>query len=230
MFGKTNAVLTRIATALERIADALESSNSLLVSGSEDEEAAIMAAVPSPMLDALLHTLKDDVAAPISDAPTFEREVADSIKEFLASRGITIRTMPPEDPADQVINSLSLYLGERYDSLKRILAVIKRNMQQGAYFQESIKNYSQQSVSDATQFCTHLHDIAFLEEYEYFRSPRYLIKAKTTTLPKAQNFFSGQWLERFVLQKVQAAVSQISREKDVNLEFAYLLNPQIVLP
>lgn len=227
MFGKTNAALERIAVALERIAVALEQSSTFLAAQTQNDEAGPGVTAVAPVtLDTMLRDSAGANPAPPPAAP----QAADALREFLAARGIAIKTIPPEDPADQVINSLSLYLGERYHSLKLILLAIKRNMQQGGYFSENIKQYTQQSVSDATQFCTLLYDMAFLEEYRYFRSPQYLIKAKTTTLPKAQNFFSGQWLERFVLQKVQSAISQLVRERGVELDFAYLLNPQIILP
>lgn len=103
-------------------------------------------------------------------------------------------------------------------------------MQQGSFITLSIKDYTQKDVSNVCQFSTRLHEIAFLEQYKYFKSPQYLIKAKTTTLPTAQNFFSGKWLERFVLLSAQRAVNLVSKELDKELEFSYLLNPQVVLP
>ena len=227
MFGKTNASLNRIAAALERIADALEQSSALGASTVRNGDAEGVATVVIP---AVMDTLLGNGAAADPAPEPATSQAVNAIREFLNDRGISIKATPLEGPADQVINSLSLYLGERYGSLKLILISIKRNMQHGGYFTESVKHYTQQSVSDATQFCTLLYNVAFLEEYKYSRSPHYLIRAKTTTLPKAQNFFSGQWLERFVLQKVQAVVSQLARDKGVDLDFAYLLNPQIILP
>lgn len=103
-------------------------------------------------------------------------------------------------------------------------------MQTGMPITESLKNRPQQDVSSVCQFCTRLHKVAFLEQYQYFQSPVYLIKAKTTTLPKAQRFFSGQWLKRFILQKVKAVHAQVASEITGELGFEYLINPQITLP
>jgi len=125
---------------------------------------------------------------------------------------------------------LAKFLGEHYDALKELLSRIKSSMQRGDVIALTLKDYSQKDVSDACQFCTRLHEIAFLEQYKYFRSPQYLIRAKTTTLPTAQNFFSGKWLERYVLQAVQSAVNTVAIELGREVEFAYLLNPQIILP
>ena len=109
------------------------------------------------------------------------------------------------------------------------MAKIKSNMQRGGFITLTIKDYTQKDVSDTCQFCTRLHEIAFLKQYKYFKSPQFHIKAKTTTLPTAQNFFSGKWLERFVLQTVQKSVIAISTEVGKVLDFSYLINPQIIL-
>ncbi|MEJ5188643.1 MAG: hypothetical protein WHT84_05485, partial [Breznakiellaceae bacterium] len=178
---KIEVLLERIAFALERIADTIENS------GSEGKETIHFSQNKAD-------TLKNSVS---------ELNYSPKILElFLTSKGIKIKTLPSDDAADHVIDSLSLFLGERYDALASILSKIKRAMQNGAMIVESLKDRSQQDISSACQFCTRLHEIAFLEQYQYFRSPIYLIKAKTTTLPKAQRFFGGQWLERFILQKV----------------------------
>jgi hypothetical protein len=103
-------------------------------------------------------------------------------------------------------------------------------MQQGSPFSLSLKEYTQKDINNVCQFCTRLHAIAFLEEYRYFKAPQYLIKAKATTLPAAHSFFSGKWLERFVLLAVQKCVSLISSELQRDVVFSYLLNPQIILP
>lgn len=153
-----------------------------------------------------------------------------TLEAFLDKRGIRIKTVPPADPADAVTDSMSLFLGERYEALSGILAKIKRAMQAGLPITESLKGRPQQDVSSVCQFCTRLHELAFLEQYQYLRSPTYLIRAKTTTLPTAQRFFAGQWLERFILQKVRSVFGQIAAEVGGELPFEYLINPQIVLP
>lgn len=151
------------------------------------------------------------------------------LEPFLATRGIAIKVLAAEDAADQVIDSLSLFLGERYEALSGVLTKIKRAMQTGAPITESLKGTPQLDISSVCQFCTRLSELAFLEQYQYQRSPIYLIRAKTTTLPKAQRFFGGQWLERFILQKVKTVHDQIAAESE-GLPFEYLINPQIVLP
>lgn len=207
---KIEALLERIAVALERLAGQVNHRGSFADgphSRANAEEGAVDASPPN------------SGPAPPS-----------ILEPFLNSKGIQIKVRPADDAADQVIDSLSLYLGERYDALSGLLGKIKRAMQTGMPITESLKSRPQQDVSSACQFCTRLHEVAFLEQYQYFRSPTYLIKAKTTTLPKAQRFFGGQWLERFILQKVKAVHAQVASEVTGELGFEYLINPQITLP
>jgi len=168
----------------------------------------------------------------LADAPQYSNaeELQHRVLEpFLNSKGISIKVIPPEDASDQVIDSLSLFLGERYSALSSILMKIKRAMQNGTLITESLKDRAQVDVSSTCQFCSRLHEVAFLEQYQYLRSPTYLIRAKTTTLPKAQRFFGGQWLERFILQSVKSIHARLTDEIGSAIPFEYLINPQIIL-
>jgi hypothetical protein len=145
-------------------------------------------------------------------------------------RGITIKHIPAEAAFDPVLNSLAGYLGAHYETVKPLYQQIKRNMQQGDDFTLILKDEPSEVISRICQFANKLYDVAFLEQYRYLRSPHYLLKAKTTRLPTAQNFFSGQWLERYIVQQVQAAISTIRAQTDQPIDFGYIINPQILLP
>jgi hypothetical protein len=207
---KIEALLERIAVALERLVEQAHQGGTVAEAAQGRPNA--------------------DESDPDARRPGSSHPPPSILEPFLNSRGIQIKARPADDAADQVIDSLSLYLGERYDALSGLLGKIKRAMQTGMPITESLKGRPQQDVSSACQFCTRLHEVAFLEQYQYFRSPTYIIKAKTTTLPKAQRFFGGQWLERFILQKVKAVYAQVASEITGELGFEYLINPQISLP
>lgn len=211
-------LIERIAIAMERIADSLDGHE---VAEKQEKPETKITEVPTYIESEIIADEKEIIE---------EIEEDDAIKSFLESKNIKIKFIPPEDAADDIINSLAEFLGNHYDVLKELLSKIKSNMQTGSFFTLAIKDYSQKNVSDICQFCTRLHEIAFLEQYKYIKSPKYLIKAKATTLPVAQNFFSGKWLERYVLQTVQSSVSTVSTELSMDLEFTYLINPQIILP
>ena len=211
----------RLEQLLERVAVALEQLVSVSGNG--------LVPHPRPSPDT-------NLSEPSETAFDMSSSLADSnhqqtiLEPFLNSKGISIKVLQPEDPSDQIIDSLSTFLGERYNALSSVLLKIKRAMQTGLPITESLKDRPQVDVSSVCQFCTRLHEIAFLEQYQYQRSPTYRVRAKTTTLPKAQRFFGGQWLERFILQKVKAIHAQISAEFSDNISFEFLINPQIVLP
>jgi len=151
------------------------------------------------------------------------------LESFLNSRGIRIKVRPAEDASDQDIDSLSLYLGEHYDALSGLHRKIKRAMQTGKSIIERLDDYPQRDVRTVHQFCKRLHKVDFLQKYRYLRSHN-LIRAKTTTMPQAQRFFSGQWLERFILQKVKEIHAQVASEGIRKLELEYLINTEIILP
>jgi len=207
-------LLERIACSLERIEGILTSDNNGLPNQTS----------PS----------KQNHAGQINDAFESSDNVIehhdDKVEAFLNSRGITIKVRKPEDAADNLIDGLSSFLGERYSALRGVLTKIKRSMHAGRGFSEHIAKLSQDDISSVCQFCSRLHAIAFLEDYKYLKSPRYEIHAKTTTLPKAQMFFGGQWLERYTLQKLKEAHAIVQAETEERIELQYLINPQIILP
>ncbi|MCS6851570.1 MAG: hypothetical protein NZ700_10440 [Gemmataceae bacterium] len=150
--------------------------------------------------------------------------------EFLNQRNIRIKNLPRLNGIDETIDRLALFLGERYEALSSLLSKIKRAMQRGLPISEDLAGRRPEDINSVCQFCTLLHEFAFLEEYHYLRAPRCVIHAKTTTLPMAQRFFGGQWLERYVLQKIRGAHAQVAREVAGELAFEFLINPQIELP
>ena len=176
--------IKRIAIALERIAISIEK---ICAQGYPENELAQE------------KTVINRADSKINEIAIAENIEKDAIEIFLSSKNIKIKVIPPEDAADDVINSLADFLGRHYNALSELLSKIKSNMQRGGFITLTIKDYTQKNVSDTCQFCTRLHEIAFLEQNKYFKSPQFLIKSKTTKLPTAQNFFSGKWLERFVL-------------------------------
>jgi len=167
-----------------------------------------------------------DAAAPEPAVVAPPPRADERLLRFLARRGITVKAIPEPSPADATIDSLADYLGDRYQALRPLLAKIKRTMQRGDMFDEHLAGRAQEDIASNCQFCHRLHEIALLTEYNYQRAPKCVIHARPSTLPTAQNFFSGKWLERFVLRRALAFVQSRWPNRDV----ASLLNPQIALP
>lgn len=151
--------------------------------------------------------------------------IPEAIGRFLDSRRIRVRRVPPSGPADPVLDNLALFLGQRYSSLKSPLDWMKRTMQTAGRWHLKLAGRPQEEIAACTQFCHRLHELAFLTEYRYHRTPRCLIEARTSTAPEAQAFFSGQWLERFVRQEVERAAADAQVQS-----LAMLANIQVILP
>ncbi|MCS6977945.1 MAG: hypothetical protein NZM31_13185 [Gemmatales bacterium] len=214
---RLEALLERIAIALERLADGASRVPTTTKDGLQDVRTELndygRTMVP------VNYTTSDPVI------PSSRLLI-----DYLASRNIRIKSIPTPDAADKEIDSLSLFLGENYTALASILSKIKRNMQNGGTITEDLSSRPPSVISANCQFCYRLHKIAFLEEYYYRRSPCCMIHAKTTKLPRAQKFFSGQWLERFILHKLKVIHSRLGQGDAQSRSFEYLINPQIVLP
>ncbi len=210
------SLLARIATALERIANAVDKSAATDANGEGDtlqNDCSTKTSLPVAGC-----TAAKPLVSPQSTCNT-------SIANFLADRGIKVNAVPQAEAADDVLNSLAKRLGEDYDALRALHSNIKRNMQHGGTFTLSLKECAADDISRVCQYGHTLHEHAFLEDFRYVRSQR-LISAKTTICPMAQNFFAGKWLERYVLLLVQEAVEEVAEISD----FQYLLNPKVVLP
>lgn len=157
-----------------------------------------------------------------------------SVAHFLATKDFKIRSDPQACTADNcsdALDRLSLFLGERYSVLGNILQTIKRNMQNGSGFTIKIGHLPGQDITTICQFCSRLHkDFAFLGDYKYLKSPKFVIHARTAQHPKALRFLSGQWLERFVLAKLKSAYGTVRQELGRPVPFDCRSNVLVTLP
>jgi len=193
--------IRRAADALERIADVLAQNSSFIHAAGNGDHAAEHIG-PEPNL----------------------AEDSTALLEYLRDRGVTVKKRREEEEGDEVLDQIALFIGERYHTLRRVLELIKRAMNSGDSFTMLLGTQTPEEISNTCQLCTRLHQIAFLSEYEYQRSPRRKLSARPNRIPKALNFFSGQWLERYVRTLV------LTEAQERGLRAACLANPQISLP
>jgi predicted Zn finger-like uncharacterized protein len=152
------------------------------------------------------------------------------IINYLDTKSIQIKKLPESHASDELINSFALYLGDNYDAIEKLYKTIKRTMQKGESFKLHIANEPQKSISSMCQFAHRLYQSAFLADYKYLKSPQFLITARSSSLPNVQNFFSGQWLERYILQKMIEVVENFIHTHSTHVKWSHLINPQIKLP
>ncbi len=198
-------LLERIADSLEEIAKAIKAKDKerKFIKGTEEE--------------------KSESTETIDFVNDFSE-----IEEFLNSKGIRIKTIKEEEEYDEVLDRIALFMGNRFSQIKDLYKLIKRNLNTGRSFKMDLKRKRQDEISSITQLCNDFYEIAFLEEYKYFKSPQYILYARVNRIPKAIRFFSGGWLERYVKASIVEAIKSISHPLPVN--YSYLKNPQIELP
>jgi len=146
-----------------------------------------------------------------------------TVFDWLASRGITVKNYKQQEKTDAVFDQLAMFLGERFASLKCLHDQIRKRLSTGDSFTLNLASSSQEEIANSTQFCTWLHQYAFLASYRYNKYTK-TIYAVPQRVGKVINFFTGGWFERFVFLKVASLLSQNG------MAYVYLLNPQISLP
>ncbi len=162
----------------------------------------------------------------ISSGSSQEIQKSKDIKKFLSERGVTIKTLPASEPADEFLDRIAFFMGDRFSHIKELYTLLKKNLSFEYPFRLELKDKTQEEISTITQLCSQLHQIAFLEEYTYLKSPKFILYAKVNKIPKAINFFTGGWLERYIKSAVIKALERLPRK----VEFSYIKNSQVVLP
>ncbi len=160
---------------------------------------------------------------PVDDDIAMEEDAFLSVFDWLSSRDITVKNYKRQQATDEIFDRLATFLGERFDSLENLHDQIRRNLSTGSNFALNLASGTQEEIANSTQLCTWLHRYAFLSSYKY-NSYSKTIYAAPQRVGRVINFFTGGWFERFVFLKVNALLSQN------NLDYVYLLNPQISLP
>lgn len=202
-------ILERIAISLERIAQN-ESANKLFVNN------------PKPQ-----NVSQNDINNSNKITENFSYpQVSEQILNFLLDKKIKLKTYKIEEEIDNVLDNIALFIGNKYDKIKKVYNLIKANLVSGNSFKLDLKNATQEEITYSCQLCHSLHEIAFLSEYKYFKSPQYLLYARPNRIPTAINFLSGQWLERFVKLEIKNMINKLNSP----VKFSYISNPQIILP
>ena len=118
---------------------------------------------------------------------------------WLAERGITVKRVAQTSDLDTAFDELALFLGERFATVQLLYDAIKRRVT-GSPYPRSIKLTEQpaQACGDICTFARRLHANGFLSDYHYHKSTRTLVFDPQPD-GRVTNFFTGGWLERYVL-------------------------------
>lgn len=206
-------VLERIAAALERIASRLDL---------PDGTSALPMKVEQ-VIENVERAFSFPAAAP---AEAVLAPAPNPLIDFLSKRKVSIKTFPKRDEGDEILDRLAQYIGSRYSSVRKLLEAVKRNLSNGDSFCLNLRTDRQEDVSSICQLASQLHEVAFLTRYRYEKSPKCLLWAQPSRFPKAINFFTGGWLERYIRSQVLSALNWSRPGQKVS----YLSGIQVILP
>ncbi len=143
--------------------------------------------------------------------------------QWLESLDITVNNYSQPQSTDYIYDRLTISLGDNYQYLEKLYQQIKRNLSNGGNFKLKLSGKDQQLIAHNTSFCTQLYEYTFLSSYRYIAATKTIVAAPNRK-GEVINFFSGQWFERFVYLKVSQLLSYHE------LDYQYLLNPEIITP
>lgn len=205
----------KLINTLERIAEALE-----IIAGKKNGTISV---TNSSNKQVPVHSNPNN--GDIIVKQSFQHNDTNPIFRFLSDRNIQIKTFQVEDE-NETLDKIALFMGNKYSRIKKVYNSIKSKLNSGMGFWVDLKNATQEEVSYSCQLCNSLYQIAFLSEYKYFKSPQFQIYAKPSRIPTAINFFTGQWLERFIKLEIKNSIRKLGKP----VKFEFLTNPQIILP
>lgn len=135
-----------------------------------------------------------------------------------------------DQDVDEVFNKHAITLGQKYQDetgdalLSPILQRIKWAISQNRGLQIHLKNATQAQIQAQTQFCHNLHRDSLLSSYHYSKTNK-IIHAAIQDRGDIRNFFNGNWFERFICYQVRELL-----DKELKLDYSYLMNPYVRLP
>lgn len=119
--------------------------------------------------------------------------------DWLSARGITLVRTANQSGFDETFDRLALYLGRRFQNIRRLYEAIKRRVGGSPEPRSlNLSNESPKVISDTCQFGKDLYQNGFLSRYRYDRETR-ILGFDPQRDGRVVNFFTGDWLERFVL-------------------------------
>lgn len=174
--------------------------------------------------DLELSKIKLDENVELNDAISL---LKDEIIDYLEKNKFTITLIPEENTSKFLVN-ISKYIGEKYDYVKDFLKQIKTSLNTGLPVKMYMEKMGQEKISYICQLASNLHEGAFLENYRYFNSPKFLLTAQPLRKPLVINFINGGWLENYIVYKIETILSACGLKK--GKDFDYLKNIKLKLP
>jgi hypothetical protein len=173
------------------------------------------------------HSIKSTESTSNTELSEFASESTsqstEAVVKWLNTRNLEVISYHRSSPIDTIFNNIALSLGKQYDILKPLYGAIKRSAAQGVSSSLNVQGKSQAELSLWTRFCSEMRDKGMLSQYRYDRVKR-LIQLNVQPRGDIQNFFTGNWFERYTCQTI---IEILKRRKDL---YSVLINPRVQLP
>ena len=201
---KKTEILNRIAVSLERIANKLEqvSAQSL----NEITEGNTFSSVSDNCTNNDNNNETNDKSIKIDFKNT------PNIYKHLNKYNISIKDFPPQN-TDESIVKLAIFIGDKFEFIQKLFNRIKQHLDKTKSNSFQLKmsdGFTQEEIAYSCQLCSILHNLSFLSEYNYFKSPKCIIYATVNPYPAILNFLSGGWFELYIKEKIKQSCEQFN--------------------
>jgi len=133
-----------------------------------------------------------------------------------------------EEEDNKVLLNISKFIGTKYQFVYPFLKELKKSLNTGKPIRLFLKDAKQEEISYICQLAKNLHDIAFLEKYQYQNAPKYILLADPLRESEIIKFINGHWLELFIIAKVRELLENMGLNE--NIDYSFIYNIQIRLP
>ena len=154
-------------------------------------------------------------------------KIKDEIINFLENNNFSIVNVPSEGKPTS-LDTISKFIGDKHEYIKDFLKKLKKSLNTGNPIRIYMKDYPEEKITYICQLASNLYSIAFLKEYKYSKSPKYILYADPLREPLVINFINGKWLEDYLVLKIK---ENLDKEGFVEgVDYDYLQNIKIKLP
>ncbi len=154
-------------------------------------------------------------------------QIKDEIIDFLEKKNFSIVNITSEEKSTS-LDTISKFIGDKYEYIKDFLKKLKKSLNTGIPIRIYMKDYPEEKITYICQLASNLHSIAFLKEYKYSKSPKYILYADPLREPLVINFINGKWLEDYLVLKIKDNLNKKGFVEGV--DYDHLQNIQIKLP
>jgi len=200
--------IERIGYSLEEVGKSLRKIASILQESKNDKKICVY--------------MKDDDLLKDKDY-----QIKDEIIDFLEKKKFSIVNISNDEYATS-LESVSKFIGDKYEYIKDFLKSVKKSLNTGIPVKMYMKDFPEQKIAYICQLALNLHNIAFLKNYRYLNSPKFILYADPLREPLVINFINGKWLENYLILKIRDILNEMGLTE--GKDFDLLQSIQVKLP